>query len=66
VKRRIAELLRRLANLIDYAGAPKRTHWSFTWEDGEGVVLRTDGAGCRLFYLGRDEYERAFSEADSR
>jgi hypothetical protein len=60
----IAGRLRRLADRIDYRGAPKLMHWSFTWEDGEGLKFRNDGRGCRLAYLGDAEYERALAEAD--
>jgi hypothetical protein len=61
---RIGELLRRLADRIDYAGAPKILGTSFTFEEGTGQVFRSDGRGCRLAYLGGEaEYSRAHDEA---
>lgn len=61
---RVGCLLRRLADRIDHAGAPKLTHRTFTFETGTGIVFREDGKGCRVAYLGDAEYERAFTEAD--
>ena len=61
---RLAARLRTFADRIDHAGAPKITHWSFTFERGRGLVFREDGKGCRVAYLGDAEYERAHAEAD--
>ena len=61
--RAIAGLLRWLADRIDYDGAPKRTHWSFTVRTtpaGMVADVNTDGTGCPLAYLGR-EYDRALA-----
>ena len=56
--------LRRLADRIDYAHAPKRLGASFTFERGIGIVFRKDGErGCPLWYLQDSDYERAHSEA---
>ena len=55
--------LRRIADRIDYPGAPKAIHVSFTFEDRIGIVFRDDGHGCRLWYYGDTEYERAHTEA---
>lgn len=63
--KRFATILRRLADRIDHAGAPKLTHWSFTFELGRGLVFRDDGKGCRVAYLGDDEYDRAHQESDT-
>jgi hypothetical protein len=60
--KRLARLLRRLADAIDYEGAPRPTQWSFTWEPGRGAVFWEDGPGCRLYYVGRD-YLKAYDEA---
>lgn len=60
---RLAKLLRRLADRIDYHGAPKATHLSFTFERGQGLVVNEDGRGCRLWYLGDDQYAKAHAEA---
>ena len=43
---RLAAFLRRLADRIDHAGAPKLMHWSFTFETGRGIVFREDRRGC--------------------
>jgi hypothetical protein len=55
--------MRRFADRIDHAGAPKISHWSFTFEEGRGLVFRQDGRGCPVAYLGDGEYARAHSEA---
>jgi hypothetical protein len=59
-------LLRRIADRIDYAGAPRAmSNYSFTFERGEGIRIRRDGKGCPHWYLGEDDYERAHREADN-
>jgi hypothetical protein len=63
--RRTGAWLRRLADRIDHAGAPKAISWSFTYEEGQGIVFRQDRLGCPLWYLGDEDYERAHSEAGS-
>jgi hypothetical protein len=60
---RIADVLRKYADRIDHAGAPKATHVRFTYEDRVGMVFRDDGRGCRLWYLGDADHERAHTEA---
>lgn len=65
IRRYLAQRLRFLADRIDYHGAPKATSWSFTVENGEGFRFRTDGRGCRVWYLGDSEYQRAHTEADT-
>lgn len=65
IRRRLARRLRFLADRIDYSGAPKAMSWTFTFEDGEGIRFRDDGRGCRLWYLGDADYERAHTEADT-
>lgn len=60
-----ARWLRRLADRIDRPGAPKATHLSFTFEHRRGMVVREDGRGCRLWYCGDADYERAHADADS-
>lgn len=62
---RLAALLRRLADRIDHAGAPKLTGWSFTFENRRGIVFRRDRKGCPLAYLGDADYDRAHAEADT-
>ncbi len=61
--RRLARWLRDLAARIDWEGAPKSAHWSFTIEPGRGIVFREDGRGCPLWYLGEEDYLRAHREA---
>lgn len=65
VRARIGRLLRRLADRIDYHGAPRYTGWSFTFEAGEGIRFREDKHGCPVAYLDRDDYLRAHRESDS-
>lgn len=60
---RIADVLRRLADRIDHSGAPKAMHVRFTFEDRIGIVFRDDGRGCRIWYYGDVDYERAHNEA---
>lgn len=59
----LASQLRKYADRIDHAGAPKLTHLTFTFEDYRGMVIREDGRGCRIAYLGDEEYRKAHSEA---
>jgi hypothetical protein len=55
----IADRLRFLADRIDHAGAPKAMPVRFTLEDRIGIVFRDDGHGCRLWYYGDADYQRA-------
>jgi len=57
--KKLAHWMRRAADRIDREGAPKVTHCSFTFERGRGIVFHEDGRGCRIAYLGDDEYRRA-------
>ena len=50
---------------LDPYGATRLIHWTFTFEKGIGIVFREDGRGCRLAYLGQDEYSKAHDEADT-
>jgi hypothetical protein len=59
----IAYQLRKYADRIDNPGAPKAMSVRFTFEDRVGIVFRDDGRGCRLWYLGDVDYERAHTEA---
>jgi hypothetical protein len=61
----LAQRLRFLADRLDPHGAPRRMGYSFTFEEREGIRFRDDARGCWLWYLGRDDYERAFDEADT-
>jgi hypothetical protein len=63
IVRFLARRLRFLADRIDHAGAPKATSLTFTFEERTGLVVRDDGRGCRLWYLGDEDYERAHDEA---
>lgn len=56
-------LLRRVADRLDPAGAPRAMGFSFTFERGEGIRFRDDRRGCPIWYLGDDDYERAHDEA---
>ncbi|SRR6266704_5384924 len=64
VRRWLGERLRRLADRLDYGGAPRAIGWSFTFERGEGIRFRDDGKGCRLWYLSEADYDKAHTEAD--
>jgi hypothetical protein len=65
VRRWIGTRLRRLADRIDWRGAPRAIGWWFTFERGEGIRFREDGRGCRLWYLGEmGDYDKAHTEAD--
>jgi len=63
VRGRIADVLRKYADRLDHAGAPKAISVRFTFEDHVGIMFRDDGRGCRLWYLGDQDYERAHTEA---
>ena len=65
-RRFIAERLRNLADRVHERSAPRWLGHSFTFEISEGIRFRDDGRGCRLWYLGRDDYDRAFTESDTR
>jgi hypothetical protein len=54
--------MRRWADRLDDDGAPRRMGFSFTFEEGVGICFRDDDRGCPMWYLGRDDYERAFTE----
>lgn len=56
----LARLLRTLADRLDRRGAPKGTHCSFTFEPGAGIVFHEDHRGCRVWYHGDDDYEKAW------
>lgn len=64
-QRRIAQSMRLLADRLDPQSAPRLIGWSFTFEEGRGIVFRDDERGCRIAYLGNDEYERSWSESDT-
>ena len=65
LRQQLARRLRFTADRIDRHGAPKHTHWTFTFEDREGIRFREDGRGCPVWYCGDDDYERAHTEADT-
>ncbi|WP_305780031.1 hypothetical protein [Nocardia nova] len=65
MRARIGRWMRKWADRIDDHGAPKLTNYSFTFETGEGIRFRDDRRGCRIAYLGDDEYDKAHTEADS-
>lgn len=58
-------LLRRIADRLDPAGAPRSLGHSFTFELGEGIRFRDDGKGCPMWYLGESDYDRAHEESDT-
>lgn len=60
VRSPIARHLRALADRLDPRGAPKRTHCSFTFEDGIGIVFHKDQRGCPVWYYGDDDYKKAW------
>ena len=65
ITRKAAYWLRRVADRIDRPGAPKATHWTFTFELRKGVRFREDGRGCRLWYYGDADYNRAYTDSDN-
>jgi hypothetical protein len=68
----LANAMRRAADRIDHAGAPKDAHLYFTFEDGKGIVIHglngepepVEPRGCRLWVLNDDEYVKAHIEAE--
>lgn len=56
----LARRLRALADLLDPRGALKRTHCSFMFEDGIGIVFYDDPRGCPAWYYGDDDYVKAW------
>jgi hypothetical protein len=63
-KKRLAQRMRFLADRIDPEGAPRAIGWSFTFERGKGIDFHNDRRGCRLWYYGQDDYERAHTESN--
>lgn len=57
--------LRKYADRYDPDFAPRGTHWSFTFERGAGMKFRDDGRGCKVWYIGNPNYQRAHDEADN-
>jgi hypothetical protein len=66
-RQRLARRLSFLADRIDPDGAPRALGWAFTREDRGGLVWR-DGRtqGCPVWHLGKEDYDRAFTEADRK
>lgn len=60
--RRLGGTLRKWADRIDRDGAPKRTGWSFTFEERLGAVFNDRGRGCPIWYWGDRDYQRAHDE----
>lgn len=65
-RKRVAHRMRIWADRLDVHGAPKRTSWRFTYEDNVGIVFRDDGRGCKLWYYGDDDFDKAHTESDSQ
>lgn len=65
MRERIGWWLRRLADRIDHPHAPKGIGWSFTFEEGRGIVFNDQRRGCPLWYLDDAAYERSHTEAGS-
>lgn len=61
----LAHHLRRIADRIDDAGAPRRTNLSFTFENKRGIVVRENGPGCPLWYYGEADYRCRLGGRDS-
>lgn len=53
--------LRRIADRVDWWGAPRAPSMSFTIEQGKGVVFHQDRtSGCPLWFHGYGDYEKAY------
>lgn len=61
--RRLGSALRKWADRVDWEGAPKRTGWSFTFENHVGAVFNQEGVGCPVWYWGNQDYQRAHDES---
>ena len=59
-RRWVAQHLTFAAARIHRPSAFKRTHLSFEFVDGVGIVTNEDGHGCPLWYYGDDDYARAW------
>lgn len=62
----LGEKLHRLADRISPRHARRVLSISFTFEKGEGLRVRNDGKGCPLAYLNWDDYDRAYTESDTK
>lgn len=51
-RRWVGYWLRRIADRVDWYGAPRAMGWSFTFERGRGLVWHDDRTtGCPVWYL---------------
>ena len=66
MRARFGWFLRRWADRVDPANAPRALEWSFTFEQRRGLVFNQDGRGCRVWYLTDADYARAHNEAAVR
>lgn len=65
-RQRLAWWLQKWADRISPETAPRAVGWSFTIEEGRGIVFREgDRQGCPLWYFGEYDYQRAHDEADT-
>jgi hypothetical protein len=61
--KRLAEWMRKWADRMDPDGAPRYIGFSYTFERYRGIVFREDGRGCRLWYLGEKDHDRAWADS---
>lgn len=60
MRKRLANKLRKWAELLDRPGTMKKTSMSFYFKDGVGIFVDMTGRlGCPLWYKNDDDYERA-------
>ena len=62
----VARLLRRFADRIDRAHAPRAMSYTFTFERGRGIVFHGPDervGGCPIWYLSDDDYAKAHTDA---
>lgn len=64
MRRWLALRLHFLADRMAPEDAFRATHLRFTFETGQGIVVRDDSnRGCRLWYRGEADYEKAHADS---
>ena len=71
MRARVGRLIRRCADRIDPANAPRKSGYSYTVERGtpqrrnpNGIAVHIDGTGCPFWITPADK-RRAYDEADT-
>lgn len=61
MRRAVAHWMRKWADRIDRAHAPKSTSYTFRFVDGVGIIWELGGPGCPVWYLSDEDYAKAWA-----